>query len=179
MVSSGVFIRLWKERKDKSTFSGITCLRDLCLFKNRLENDVVWDGIRRHHPQSPHPQARTWKFSLMRWRNTAINEAACVCHCCGLGCGRGVETPCAVLPPAPANAEGREQPLVELVEQESPISATLLRSQPAYFMAGGKRHWHCIWRVSSWKTGFLVPFLVFNYPHDFGQELNSLGILVF
>lgn len=42
---------------------------------------------------------------------------------------------------SPANAEGREQPLVELVEQESPISATLLRSQPAsYFMAGGKRH---------------------------------------
>lgn len=39
--------------------------------------------------------------------------------------------------------------------------------------------WICIWTVSSWKTRILVPFLMFNYLHDFGQELNSLGIFFF
>lgn len=77
----------------------------------------------------------------------------------------------------------REQPLVELAGLESQISVNLSLSQPAPCFPAGR----CIWRASgqkerpsrSRKTRLLVPFLVFNYPRDFGQEPNSLGILGF
>lgn len=80
----------------------------------------------------------------------------------------------------------RAQPLVELAGLESQISVNLSLSQPASCFPAG--HESTLHMESVQPEGaaqqesedqLLVPFLVFNYPRDFGQEPNSLGILGF